>query len=46
MGGLGALNCALKKPKFYKSVSAFAPIANMSETEWGKKALEGYFGSV
>jgi len=30
MGGLGALTIALKNPGKYKSVSAFAPIANLS----------------
>jgi len=29
MGGLGALTIALKNPGKYKSVSAFAPIANL-----------------
>ena len=28
----------------YKSVSAFAPIANPSNCQWGKKAFSGYFG--
>jgi S-formylglutathione hydrolase len=45
MGGHGALICALKNPGFYKSVSAFAPIANPSQCPWGKKAFEGYLGS-
>lgn len=46
MGGLGALTIALKNPGQYKSVSAFAPIANLTETHWGKKASEGFLGSV
>ena len=29
----------------YKSVSAFAPIANPMKCPWGQKAFEGYFGS-
>ncbi len=28
----------------YKSVSAFAPIANPINCPWGQKAFEGYFG--
>lgn len=42
--GLGALNCFLKTPGQYQSVSAFAPICNPSETPWGIKALGGYLG--
>ena len=34
----------LKNPGKYKSVSAFAPIANPSNCQWGKKAFGGYFG--
>lgn len=46
MGGLGALSVFLKNPGHYKSVSAFSPIANPTQCEWGKKAYEGYLGSV
>ena len=28
----------------YKSVSAFAPIANPIQCPWGQKAFKGYFG--
>ena len=28
----------------YKSVSAFAPISNPINCDWGKKAFSGYFG--
>ena len=42
MGGHGALICALKNPDHYRSVSAFAPIANPTECDWGKKAFSGY----
>lgn len=28
----------------YKSVSAFAPIANPINCPWGEKAFKGYFG--
>ena len=34
----------LKNPGKYKSVSAFAPIANPSKCPWGQKAFGGYFG--
>ena len=44
MGGHGALIAALKNPGLYKSVSAFAPIANPSECPWGQKAFSGYLG--
>ncbi|KAG9956728.1 S-formylglutathione hydrolase, partial [Aureobasidium melanogenum] len=44
MGGHGALTLFLKNPGKYKSVSAFAPIANPSNCDWGKKAFSGYFG--
>ncbi|KAJ8681893.1 hypothetical protein QAD02_017685 [Eretmocerus hayati] len=44
MGGHGALICALKCPNQYKSVSAFAPISNPVNCEWGKKAFKGYLG--
>ncbi|KAI1175838.1 carbohydrate esterase family 1 protein [Nemania sp. FL0916] len=44
MGGHGALTLYLKNPGFYKSVSAFAPIANPSKCPWGEKAFTGYLG--
>ena len=44
MGGHGALTLALREPGLYRSVSAFAPIANPSQTPWGRKAFEGYLG--
>lgn len=44
MGGHGALIAALKNPGLYRSVSAFAPIANPSECPWGQKAFSGYLG--
>ncbi|KAL9601147.1 MAG: hypothetical protein Q9219_002746 [cf. Caloplaca sp. 3 TL-2023] len=44
MGGHGALTLFLKNPGTYKSVSAFAPIANPSQCDWGRKAFGGYFG--
>lgn len=44
MGGHGALISALRCPGVYKSVSAFAPIANPTQCAWGKKAFAGYIG--
>lgn len=45
MGGHGALTMALKNPRYYKSVSAFAPISSPMESPWGEKALTGYLGA-
>ena len=45
MGGHGALMIALKNPKRYKSVSAFAPIVAPSQVRWGQKALPRYLGA-
>ena len=45
MGGHGALTIALKNPRQYKSVSAFAPIASPMRCPWGVKALSGYLGA-
>jgi len=44
MGGHGALTLYLKNPGMYKSVSAFAPIANPVNCPWGEKAFTGYLG--
>ncbi|AUN96420.1 S-formylglutathione hydrolase [Pseudazoarcus pumilus] len=44
MGGHGALVIALKNPGRYRSVSAFAPIANPTDCPWGRKAFTGYLG--
>jgi S-formylglutathione hydrolase len=45
MGGHGALVCALRNPGFYRSVSAFAPIAAPMQCPWGQKAFGNYLGS-
>ena len=45
MGGHGALTIALRNPRHYKSVSAFAPIASPMHCPWGQKALSGYLGA-
>lgn len=44
MGGHGALTLALRHPGVFKSVSAFAPIANPMNCPWGQKAFAGYLG--
>ncbi|WP_303976477.1 S-formylglutathione hydrolase [Dongia mobilis] len=44
MGGHGALVCGLRNPDLYRSVSAFAPIANPVGCPWGEKAFSGYLG--
>ena len=44
MGGHGALTMAMTMPHVYRSVSAFAPIANPSESDWGRKQLTAYLG--
>lgn len=45
MGGHGALISFLKNPGMYQSVSAFAPICNPINCDWGKKAFTGYLGA-
>ena len=45
MGGHGALVIALRNPDRYRSVSAFAPIANPTQCDWGKKAFAAYLGA-
>ena len=44
MGGHGALTIAMTLPDRYKSVSAFAPIANPITSDWGQKQLCAYLG--
>ncbi|PIE11048.1 MAG: S-formylglutathione hydrolase [Rhodobacterales bacterium] len=44
MGGHGALTLALSQPGRYRSVSAFAPICNPTESEWGRKQFQAYLG--
>jgi len=44
MGGHGALICALKDPKSYRAVSAFSPICNPTECDWGKGCFSAYLG--
>ena len=45
MGGHGALICALKNPSAYQSVSAFSPICNPVNCDWGKGCFSEYLGS-
>ncbi len=46
MGGHGALTLALKHPGRYRSVSAFAPICNPSQSDWGGRQLAAYTGDA
>lgn len=45
MGGHGAIVCGLRNPDRYRSISAFAPIANPMNCPWGRKALGHYLGA-
>ncbi|KAI8071345.1 putative esterase [Gongronella butleri] len=45
MGGHGALTIYLKNRDAYKSVSAFAPIANPINCPWGQKAFSNYLAA-
>lgn len=45
MGGHGALTLALRHPDRFRSLSAFAPIANPMECPWGQKAFAAYLGA-
>ncbi|MEI4472746.1 S-formylglutathione hydrolase [Frigidibacter sp. MR17.24] len=44
MGGHGALTLAMTDPDTYRSVSAFAPIAHPTASDWGRKQLNAYLG--
>ena len=44
MGGHGALISALKLPDAWRSVSAFAPIANPVDCPWGEGCFGAYLG--
>lgn len=45
MGGHGALTLAMKYPGHYQSLSAFAPISNPANSDWGRKQLGAYLGA-
>ena len=44
MGGHGALIIALREAGAYSSVSAFSPICQPSQCDWGRKAFSAYLG--
>lgn len=44
MGGHGALTLGMTYPERFRSVSAFAPIANPTASDWGRKQLGAYLG--
>ncbi|WP_226628758.1 S-formylglutathione hydrolase [Alloyangia pacifica] len=44
MGGHGALTLAMRNPHLYDSLSAFAPIAHPTRSDWGRKQLSAYLG--
>lgn len=44
MGGHGALTIAMTFPDRFCSVSAFAPICNPTESDWGRKQFAAYLG--
>ena len=45
MGGHGALTLAMNLPGRFTSVSAFAPIAHPTSSDWGRKQLAADLGS-
>ncbi len=45
MGGHGALTLAMNNPELFQSLSAFAPIAHPSASDWGRKQLTAYLGA-
>jgi S-formylglutathione hydrolase len=44
MGGHGAITLAIRNADLYESLSAFAPIANPTRSDWGRKQLSAYLG--
>lgn len=44
MGGHGALVLGLNFPEKYKAISAFSPITNPINCNWGQNAFKGYLG--
>ena len=45
MGGHGALTIAMSFPGRFRSVSAFAPIANPVASDWGRRQFTAYLGA-
>jgi S-formylglutathione hydrolase len=44
MGGHGALTLAMRFPGRFRAVSAFAPIAHPTASDWGRKQFAAYLG--
>ncbi|MEM8729786.1 MAG: S-formylglutathione hydrolase [Pseudomonadota bacterium] len=44
MGGHGAITLAIRYPDMFTSLSAFAPIAHPTQSDWGRKQLSAYLG--
>ncbi|PIV76472.1 MAG: S-formylglutathione hydrolase [Rhodobacteraceae bacterium CG17_big_fil_post_rev_8_21_14_2_50_65_11] len=44
MGGHGALTIAMNFPDRFASVSAFSPICNPMESDWGRRQFSAYLG--
>ncbi len=44
MGGHGALTLAMRLPGRFRSASAFAPIANPTASDWGRRQFAAYLG--
>lgn len=44
MGGHGAITIALRNADAFDSLSAFAPIAHPTRSDWGRKQLSAYLG--
>ena len=45
MGGGGAIQCALKNRKYFKSLSAFSPICSLYKSNLAALALKNYFNN-
>ncbi|MBK5933301.1 S-formylglutathione hydrolase [Rhodovulum imhoffii] len=45
MGGHGAITMALRNQDMFASLSAFAPIAHPTQSDWGRKQLSAYLGN-
>lgn len=45
MGGHGALTLAMAHPGRFASASAFAPMCNTSDSDWGTRQLTAYLGA-
>ncbi len=44
MGGHGAITIAIRNADLFDSLSAFAPIAHPTQSDWGRKQLSSYLG--